>query len=198
MRNGVTTQSTNAYMSFKISYLAIPAFNMMSSDCLTLISNLLLIWQRISVHVDHSNGHGAILVHCPMLKVLVKHILVRPVSQEVAYVSLYGKFSSYSLDLLEFMRLSRIILCLSIRTGNETFSDNRTVTYEQSWTYEGCLPVFTNSIDPKNGNSHSAYYDTTIGISDPGIFIPPKQCLTDEEYRLRHTLFGAPIDPRTN
>ena len=51
--------------------------------------------------------------------------------------------------------------CSGIRvtlwTGNETFSQNRTVIYQRSWTHEGCIPVFDTSIDSKFGMSRSAH-----------------------------------------
>lgn len=60
----------------------------------------------------------------------------------------------------------------------------------QAWTYQGCLPVADTSVDPKFGMSHSSFYDVIGGITDPDVFIPPRQCLTAAEYRKRHELFG--------
>jgi hypothetical protein len=81
------------------------------------------------------------------------------------------------------------------RSGNETVSQNKTVTFIGTWTYEACLPVSDTSVDPVFGISHTSFYDVSGGISDPNVFIPPRACLTDEEYSMRHSIFAKPIQP---
>lgn len=73
------------------------------------------------------------------------------------------------------------------------FLDNRITFYEQAWTYEGCISVYDTSADPRFGVTHSAYYDGTNGINNPNVFIPVRQCLTDEEYAMPNTLFGLTL-----
>jgi hypothetical protein len=42
------------------------------------------------------------------------------------------------------------------------------------------------------GVFHLSFYDVTVGISDPSVFIPRRECLSDEEWENRYTLFGTP------
>ncbi|CAF3266783.1 unnamed protein product, partial [Rotaria sp. Silwood2] len=42
------------------------------------------------------------------------------------------------------------------------------------------------------GTSHLSFYDITVGISDPNVFIPRRECLSSEEWNMRQALFGAP------
>ena len=79
------------------------------------------------------------------------------------------------------------------RGGNFTTPTNETIPYMGTWTYKGCLPVSRLSFSEKYGNEVLSFYDITIGISDPNVFIPRRECLTEKEYAMRHALFGAPI-----
>ncbi len=54
------------------------------------------------------------------------------------------------------------------------------------------MPVHRTSFSPRLGVAHLAIYDVTLGISDPSVFIPRRECLTDEEWANRFTLFGTP------
>jgi hypothetical protein len=85
-----------------------------------------------------------------------------------------------------------------IRSGNETRPINQTAMYISTWTYEGCLPVFDITFEPHDSIDFRFYYDITIGINDPDVFIPPRQCLTDNEYTARYDLFGGPVNERMN
>jgi len=84
-------------------------------------------------------------------------------------------------------------LLITIWDGNYTRTTNEVVHYLGTWTYEGCLPIsHTESISQK-GTGQTSFYDVTTGISDPNVFIPPRQCLTEEEYAMRYALFGSPV-----
>ncbi|CAF1396542.1 unnamed protein product [Rotaria sp. Silwood1] len=85
-------------------------------------------------------------------------------------------------------------LLVTIWGGNYTTPSNDTVNYIGMWTYEACLPVSQTSTHPKYGTSHQSFYDVSGGISDPNVFIPPRECLSDKEYAMRHTLFGASLN----
>ncbi|CAF2050550.1 unnamed protein product [Rotaria magnacalcarata] len=82
-------------------------------------------------------------------------------------------------------------LLITMWGGNYTTPSNDTVNYIGTWTYEACLPVSHTSIHPKYGITHDSFYDVSGGISDPNVFIPPRECLSDKEYAIRHTLSGA-------
>ncbi|CAF0784143.1 unnamed protein product [Didymodactylos carnosus] len=81
-------------------------------------------------------------------------------------------------------------LLVTIWGGNFTTPQNETIYYTGTWTYEGCLPVHRTVYTPTSGIFHDAIYDITTGIRDPNVFVPPRECLTDEEYKMRHKLFG--------
>ncbi|CAF3430482.1 unnamed protein product [Rotaria sp. Silwood1] len=81
---------------------------------------------------------------------------------------------------------------VTIWAGNFTLPSNDTIDYISTWTYRGCLPVSRTSFSQKFGTSHLSFYDITVGISDPNVFIPRRECLTSEEWDMRHTLFGTP------
>jgi hypothetical protein len=61
-----------------------------------------------------------------------------------------------------------------------------------TWTYRGCLPVSRTTFSEKYGVSHLSFYDITAGIHDPNVFIPRRECVSDEEWAQRYTLFGTP------
>jgi hypothetical protein len=60
------------------------------------------------------------------------------------------------------------------------------------WTYEACIPVARTLFSPTMGVSHISFYDVTAGIRDPNVFIPRRECLSDEEWANRYALFGRP------
>lgn len=62
-----------------------------------------------------------------------------------------------------------------------------------TWTYQGCLPVSRATFSEKDGNEILSFFDVIIGISDPNVFIPRRECLTDKEYAMRNVLFGKPM-----
>ena len=78
------------------------------------------------------------------------------------------------------------------RGGNFTTPTNDTIDYVSTWTYRACIPVSRNTYSEKYGISHLSFYDVTAGISDPNVFIPRRECLSEKEWAMRHTLFGAP------
>ena len=78
------------------------------------------------------------------------------------------------------------------RGGNFTLPTHETIPYISTWTYQGCLPVSRTTFSEKYGNEILSFYDLTVGISDPNVFIPRQECLTEQEYAMRHVLFGAP------
>ncbi|XP_064622758.1 mammalian ependymin-related protein 1-like [Lineus longissimus] len=45
------------------------------------------------------------------------------------------------------------------------------------WTVKDCLPISFVSFGPKIGFFSSRHYDYTLGISDPMVFVPPKECM---------------------
>ncbi len=80
------------------------------------------------------------------------------------------------------------------RGGNFTIpTTNETIPYIGTWTYQGCLPVSRTTFSEKYGNELLSFYDLTAGISDPNVFIPRPECLTEKEYAMRQALFGTPI-----
>ncbi|CAF3087755.1 unnamed protein product [Rotaria socialis] len=82
-------------------------------------------------------------------------------------------------------------LLVTVWSGNTTIPINQTATYIGTWTYDGCLPISDITFEPHDRINYTFFYDITIGISDPNVFIPPRQCLTEKEYNMRHTLFGS-------
>jgi hypothetical protein len=70
---------------------------------------------------------------------------------------------------------------------------NETRQFTAAWTYQGCIPVSRTSYGT-SGPSHLSFYDVTAGISDPSVFIPRRECLSDEEWANRYTLFGTPTN----
>ncbi|XP_064631022.1 mammalian ependymin-related protein 1-like [Lineus longissimus] len=46
------------------------------------------------------------------------------------------------------------------------------------WTQRDCLPISFTSYKPNEGYFIWKHYDYTLGISDPMVFIPPKECLS--------------------
>jgi hypothetical protein len=68
---------------------------------------------------------------------------------------------------------------------------NQTLQFTSAWTYQGCIPVSRTTYGGTSGNSHLSFYDVTAGISDPSVFIPRRECLSDEEWANRYTLFGT-------
>ena len=71
---------------------------------------------------------------------------------------------------------------------------NVTGQFFSVWTYVGCVPVSRTSFVPRFGISHLTFYDVTLGIRDPNVFIPRRECLSDEEWANRYTLFGTPTN----
>ena len=69
---------------------------------------------------------------------------------------------------------------------------NETITYVSTWTYIACIPVSRTTFSPRFGVSHLSVYDVTVGIRDPNVFIPRRECLSAEEWDNRYTLFGTP------
>jgi hypothetical protein len=57
---------------------------------------------------------------------------------------------------------------------------------------QACLPVSHISHSQQYGRSQTSFFDIVAGISDPNVFIPRRECLTDKEYAMRHILFGGP------
>ncbi|XP_065184344.1 mammalian ependymin-related protein 1-like [Sycon ciliatum] len=48
--------------------------------------------------------------------------------------------------------------------------------YSGSWTSVGCVPVTDSYVSSTTGFIHWTFYDVTLGISDPNVFIPPSNC----------------------
>jgi hypothetical protein len=85
-------------------------------------------------------------------------------------------------------------MCYIFRGGNFTTPANETGQFYSVWTYLGCVPVSRTSFLPRSGVSHLSFYDVTVGIRDPNVFIPRRECLSDEEWANRYTLFGTPTN----
>ena len=68
------------------------------------------------------------------------------------------------------------------------------IEYTSTWTLQGCVPVSRTSFGPQLGVAHVSFYDVTVGIRDPNVFIPRRECLSAEEWENRYTLFGTPAD----
>lgn len=80
----------------------------------------------------------------------------------------------------------------TFRGGNYTLPGNEIAPYILSWTYQGCLPVSRAVFSQKYGNEILSFFDITVGISDPNVFIPRRECLTATEWDNRYTLFAVP------
>ncbi|XP_071962806.1 mammalian ependymin-related protein 1-like [Antedon mediterranea] len=48
--------------------------------------------------------------------------------------------------------------------------------YSGIWTVTGCLPVKEGYYSNQTGYISTEFYDITLGISDPNVFLPPKEC----------------------
>jgi hypothetical protein len=78
------------------------------------------------------------------------------------------------------------------RGGNHTTPSNDTVRTFGTWTYQACLPVNFIRHSTQYGRTQSSFFDIVAGISDPNVFIPRRECLTEKDYAMRHALFVAP------
>lgn len=78
------------------------------------------------------------------------------------------------------------------RSGNLTLPNNETLPYIGTWTREGCIMVSRIITSEKYGNEILTVFDATVGISDPNVFIPRRECLTEQEYAMRDALFDKP------
>ena len=78
------------------------------------------------------------------------------------------------------------------RGGNFTTPSNDTIEYISQWTYNGCLPVHRTTFSQKYGTSHLSFFDVTIGLRDPNVFIPRRECLSAYEWEHRYEIFGKP------
>ena len=77
----------------------------------------------------------------------------------------------------------RLLFELFSRTGNETRPINQTATYVSTWTYDTCLPVFDITFEPYGSTDFRYFYDISVGIKDPEVFIPPPQCFSIDNRR---------------
>ncbi|XP_078672259.1 mammalian ependymin-related protein 1-like [Branchiostoma floridae x Branchiostoma belcheri] len=48
--------------------------------------------------------------------------------------------------------------------------------YMATFTNSGCVPVEDGFCTERFGCVHTAFYDVVAGISDPNVFIPPREC----------------------
>ena len=60
------------------------------------------------------------------------------------------------------------------------------------WSYIACIPVSRTLFSQTDGISQISFYDISVGIRDPNVFIPRRECLSAEEWENRYTLFGTP------
>ncbi|XP_064624115.1 mammalian ependymin-related protein 1-like [Lineus longissimus] len=49
--------------------------------------------------------------------------------------------------------------------------------YHLLWTVHDCLPVTETYYSTRTSFVHTTFFDVTLGISDPNVFIPPRECL---------------------
>lgn len=99
-----------------------------------------------------------------------------------------GQFNNLFIDLFIYEIFSVYIY----RGGNFTIPTGEVLPYIGTWTYQGCLPVSRITFSEKYGNEILSFFDITVGISDPNVFIPRQECLTEYEYAMRNVLFGKP------
>jgi len=45
-----------------------------------------------------------------------------------------------------------------------------------SFTHNGCIPVHDHFRDKTHGLMQSSFFDVVLGISNPNVFVPPKEC----------------------
>ncbi|CAF0830176.1 unnamed protein product [Adineta ricciae] len=86
--------------------------------------------------------------------------------------------------------LSDATLLVTIWTGKEIIPINETARYIDTWTRNSCLPVSNIVFEPSGSVNHLRYYDVTLGINDPNVFIPPEKCFTDERHPVQYFPFG--------
>ena len=69
---------------------------------------------------------------------------------------------------------------LLVTLWGTTFTDDKgnKIDYSGVWTYEACLPVnIIYSSDTLSLHRHVAFFDITLGIDNPAVFEPRKECL---------------------
>lgn len=55
-------------------------------------------------------------------------------------------------------------------------ADTQRGRYAGTWTQIDCFPVSDTYISRRTGIVHWSFFDVTLGISDPNVFIPPPEC----------------------
>ena len=80
-----------------------------------------------------------------------------------------------------------------VRAGNQTIPFNKTARYLGVWTYEECIPVSNISFEPNGSINYIRYYDLTLGINEPNVFVPPEQCFHAKKRPISHTIFDQYI-----
>jgi len=116
----------------------------------------------------------------------------RPITREWRDFGIRGNDTSYGEAYIGSSVLPSTGVLVTIWGGNFTTPNNVTGQYISTWTYQGCVPVARTSFSAAFGVSHVSFYDVVLGISDPSVFIPRRECLSDEEWANRYTLFGTP------
>jgi len=91
---------------------------------------------------------------------------------------------------ISFLLLHYLNIYFINRSTNFTTPTNDTVRSFGTWSYLGCLPIRFIDHSAQFGRTEISFYDITVGIRDPSVFIPRRECLTEEEYAMRHVLFG--------
>ncbi len=76
------------------------------------------------------------------------------------------------------------------RGGNYTTPSNDSIRDIGTWTYAHCLPVNIVRYSQQYGRTQTSFFDIVPNISNPNVFIPRKECLTEEDYSLRDIIFG--------
>jgi len=90
-----------------------------------------------------------------------------------------------------FLLLHYLNIYFINRRTNFTGRANDTVRTFGTWSYLGCLPIRFIDHSSLYGRTEISLYDITVGIQDPSVFIPRRECLTEQEYAMRDALFGS-------
>jgi len=71
-----------------------------------------------------------------------------------------------------------------VNAWHDTFLDEK---WHGTFTDLACLPVHERIFTNATGHIWTSFYDVTLGISNPNIFVPPKGCQT-QNHRDRSTI----------
>ena len=93
------------------------------------------------------------------------------------------------------MFLTRTHICVIDRRSNYTGPANDSVSSFGTWTYLNCLPVRIIEHSSRFGRTDISFYDIVAGISNPSVFIPRPECLTEQD-NAHKEVFSPQVPPK--